>query len=291
MRPAKANAKLADERFWVGDGLQLAIERHGPEDGQPVILLHGGGQTRGSWKKTAQILGKAGYLVLAYEARGHGESDWAADGDYTLDAYSRDLGSVVRALGRAPLLVGASLGGLTAMTAIGNGSITAAGLVLVDVVAVVMNSGTERVRNFMSGHPDGFATVNDALTAVRAYRSDRSRPTQSSGSMERNLRQREDGRYHWHWDPRILWDDDQYSPVEVQAKLERAAQSLDLPVMLIRGAASDVVTEDGMARFRALVPHVQTVEIVAAGHMIVGDENLLVNRSLLAFFSGIQTPL
>ena len=82
--------------------------------GHPTILmLHGGGQNRHSWKKTGQILADEGLHVVAVDTRGHGDSDRAPDADYSVDALTADVMRVLDDIGRPVMIIGASMGGLT----------------------------------------------------------------------------------------------------------------------------------------------------------------------------------
>src|SRR6516165_743217 len=100
------------------DGLRLVGDRWGEQpDRGTVVLLHGGGQTRHSWARTAARLAGAGYVAVTLDARGHGDSDWDPAGDYSLDAFARDLVAFAATLPEPAVLVGASLGGVTALVA------------------------------------------------------------------------------------------------------------------------------------------------------------------------------
>src|SRR4051812_42576235 len=100
-------------RFEGADGVWLEGDVRGRWGGPAGGFLHGGGQTRHAWGKAAQQLGQAGYWTFSLDLRGHGESGWSPNGDYTLDRYAADLRAVVRQLDRPVALVGASLGGIT----------------------------------------------------------------------------------------------------------------------------------------------------------------------------------
>src|SRR5512136_1363564 len=122
-------------RFRIGNSIELVADVEGNWSGHPVLLLHGGGQTRHAWGGTMRALGAAGFLVINLDLRGHGCSDWAPDGDYSIDAYAQDLRSMVDLIGRPVALVGASLGGLLSLLAAGEEPrISCSALVLVDVV-------------------------------------------------------------------------------------------------------------------------------------------------------------
>ena len=152
------------------EGLTLAGERAGERGAQPVILLHGGGQTRHSWRRAVRELAARGYDVINLDARGHGESEWAPDGDYGFRTQSRDLDRIIATLPMKPALVGASMGGATGLILAGmRDPVPASVLVLVDIVPRMDPQGSEKIRAFMRSHPNGFETVEEAAEAVRAY--------------------------------------------------------------------------------------------------------------------------
>ena len=116
-----AETSVKTQRFIGWGGVTLVADVGGPQGGAPVILMHGGGQTRGAWKKATATLAEAGYLAISLDLRGHGESDWASDANYSLDAFAADLRAVASNLNQPPALVGASLGGMSALLAMGAG--------------------------------------------------------------------------------------------------------------------------------------------------------------------------
>ncbi|WP_308014914.1 alpha/beta fold hydrolase [Nocardia coffeae] len=253
-------------------GITLAGESWGPDNGPLAVFLHGGGQTRHSWKDSGAALAKVGLQALLLDARGHGESDWAPDGDYSRESMTADLLGILAELDRPAIVVGASMGGLTALLATNRpGSERIAGLVMVDVVPRPEHEGVERVLNFLGGHQDGFASLDEAADAVAEYLPHRTRPRSSDG-LRRNLRLREDGRWYWHWDPAMM--SGKVEDIEAHTvALEEAARRLDIPVLLVRGRLSDVVSEQGVADFRTLVPQLEYVEISAAAHTAASDVN------------------
>src|SRR4051794_474493 len=100
-------------------GVRLAVDVDGPPGGPPVLLLHGGGQTRHAWGTTQAALAANGWRACSADLRGHGDSQWAPDGDYSIDAFSADVRAMAASFDTPPALVGASLGGLSSMVAIG----------------------------------------------------------------------------------------------------------------------------------------------------------------------------
>jgi non-heme chloroperoxidase len=267
----------------AGHGVRIAGERRPGEPGRPVVvLLHGGGQTRHSWDRTADRLSRAGWPVLALDARGHGDSDRSPDGDYSLEPFAADLLAVLDGLERPPVLVGASLGGITALVVAGEHPGLVAALVLVDVVVDIEPAGVERIRDFMTAHPDGFARLEDAAAAISAYNPHRPPPRNLDG-LRKNLRLGEDGRWRWHWDPAFMRIDDEPQRRFDRERLRAAAAALDLPVLIVRGGRSDVVSDAGLAKMRALVPRAEVADVAAAGHMVAGDDNDVFADRLEAF--------
>jgi pimeloyl-ACP methyl ester carboxylesterase len=271
-----------------GLGVRLTGERwEGDEQHAVVVLLHGGGQTRHSWKRTAESLAATGRTAVLLDARGHGDSDWHPTHDYTLDGFVGDLIGYVATLGRPPVLVGASLGGITALIAAGEHPGLARGLVLVDVVVRVELKGVARIRDFMAATPEGFGSLEEVADAIAAYNPLRPRPRNLDG-LRKNVRQRADGRWYWHWDPAFMRIDDEPQRRIDPERLRVAASHLDIPTLIVRGAQSDVVSDEGLADMLQLVPHAQAVGVQAAGHMVAGDDNDVFAARLEAFLTQVE---
>jgi pimeloyl-ACP methyl ester carboxylesterase len=251
-----------------------------------VVLLHGGGQTRHSWYRTGARLGEAGWTVLSMDARGHGDSGWAPDKDYSLDALVSDLRVIVAGLDERPVLVGASMGGNTALAAQGEDPTLASGLVLVDIVPRVHAEGVAKITAFMMAGADGFDTLDDVAEAIRAYNPHRKRPPTEDG-LRKNVRQRADGRWYWHWDPAFLLRGDEPSRDERVERMIEFARAITVPTLLVRGKQSDIVTEEGVAELRALIPHAELADVSDAGHMVAGDDNDVFTASLIDFLLGV----
>lgn len=269
-------------------GVEIRGDQWGDSDtGRDVLLLHGGGQTRHSWGRAAQEIAAHGWRTTTIDLRGHGESSWASDGEYSLDAHADDLRHVIHHLGGRPVLVGASLGGLTALAAQGSDGELARALILVDVVPRTSIDGVRRIRDFMTAHLEGFESLDDAAEAVANY-TGRARKPAIEG-LKKNLRLESDGRWHWHWDPRMVssqLDLDATPPIPVDDMLARA-RAIRVPVLIIRGGRSDVVTQEGIDELVDAIPHAKTVEVPGAGHMVAGDENTLFTAAVLSFLDAL----
>jgi pimeloyl-ACP methyl ester carboxylesterase len=261
------------------------------KDADVALLLHGGGQTRHAWRSTARRLCESGITAIAYDQRGHGESDWSPLGEYAFEDYARDLArvadSVAERFGRRPIEIGASLGGIAGMLAQGTAERPMlAALVLVDVTPYLDPEGAAKVSGFMGAHlHEGFANVEEAAEAVAAYLPHRPRPRSLDG-LKRNLRQRPDGRWRWHWDPRFI--ETARQPETVTGRLVSAASRLTIPTLLVRGGSSELIQEQQVDKFRALVPHASVVNVPGAGHMVAGDKNDVFSDAVLDFVTGLQ---
>lgn len=253
-----------------------------------ALLLHGGGQTRHAWRVSARRLAERGFTAIAVDQRGHGNSAWIDSGAYALEDYGRDAASLARQVeqrfGARPVAIGASLGGLASLLALGQ-DVCFSALVLVDVVPRVEARGVAQVRDFMRARmTEGFGSIEEAADMVAAYMPHRTRPPSTDG-LRKNLKQRADGRWYWHWDPR-LWD----GPRTVNSagdllhdRLEQIACGLTLPTLLVRGGSSEIVSVESAEAFRKLMPRAQIVDVSGAGHMVAGDKNDAFAGAILEF--------
>ncbi|MEM7208749.1 MAG: alpha/beta hydrolase [Pseudomonadota bacterium] len=254
------------------DGLHLAAHQWGEPRAHPVLLLHGGGQTRHAWGGTAKVLAEQGLRAIALDMRGHGDSDWHPQGQYQIENFVADLIAVCDQIGKPPALVGASLGGIVALLACWQkGADIFSSLTLVDVTPRLESSGVERVLSFMHAHLDGFASIEAAAKAIADYVPERKATGNTSG-LTKNLRQRDDGRYYWHWDPRFLDHIGHMRESDIE-HMQGAARAVSIPALIVRGRMSDVVSEETVQEFLHLVPHAEYADVSGAGHMVAGDRN------------------
>jgi len=281
-------ASATRREFINREGLRLVADEVGPESGPVVLFLHGGGQTRSSWGKAIAQLGSAGYRAIAVDQRGHGESDWSPNRHYDHLCFASDLSDILQQLPSGAALVGASLGGMAALTAVGKGwDHGARALVLVDIVPRMDRQGSQEIFDFMSANPDGFASLEEAADAVAAYLPHRPRPKDTSG-LQRNLRQRENGRFYWHWDP-VLISRGVPDLEEMIRGLEEAARKVRIPTLLIRGARRRLVSREAAEELLKLIPHAEFVDVADAHHMVAGDANDAFAAPLLGFLGRSMT--
>jgi pimeloyl-ACP methyl ester carboxylesterase len=276
-------------RFAATDGIELAVEVRG-SDGDPTLLFaHGFGQTRGAWKAAAMALAHEGRRCVSFDSRGHGESDRVPDGAYHMEQFVGDLVALGHAQPARPVLVGASMGGLLGLVVAGEiDPALFRALVLVDITPRWESAGVERILAFMQAHPDGFADYAEAAEQIAAYLPHRA-GRKSEEQLRPLLREGADGRLRWHWDPALLGglvsESERYQP-----RLMSAAAKVQVPVLLLSGGRSDVVSRDTVDEFLQLVPHAEHVELPRATHMVAGDANDAFTREIARFVRSLQQP-
>lgn len=275
-------------RLLTPDGCALAFDRwRGRADAHPLLYLHGFGQTRQAWHGTATRLASLGFSGTALDSRGHGQSDWnGATTDYSMQQLIDDVNHVATTLPR-PVLVGASMGGLLGLVTEGeavNGLYSA--LVMVDVTPRWESQGVERILGFMGAHPHGFEDLEHAADAIASYLPHRRR-RKSPQELSSLLVQRDDGRWRWHWDPRMLEQVARHGE-QHQPRLIAAARRVRIPVLLVSGGLSDLVSDRTVEEFLALVPHARHVRIPDATHMVAGDRNDAFTGVIHDFLTALQ---
>ena len=269
--------------FKGASGNTLAGDVYG-EEGPPVLLLHGGGQTRHAWKKTGDLIARMGRIAYAVDQRGHGDSEWVADGAYQYADFAADARVLADTLaersGVRPAVVGASLGGMAALLAEGSRPAKAEARFFRRWCWSTSRRGSisrasRKIQGFMRAQlREGFGSIAEAADAVAAYLPHRPRPRSHEG-LKKNLRLHPDGRWRWHWDPRFLEGNrrDRRGLREVEQALVAAAKSVTIPALLVRGASSELVQEEHAKDFLKLVPHATYVDVSGARHMVAGDRN------------------
>jgi pimeloyl-ACP methyl ester carboxylesterase len=279
-------------RFDGAPGIRLAADTFGDPNAPTVLMLHGGGQTRHAWYATAMNLADDGWRAITVDLRGHGQSTHPRPPAYALEDFAADVRALIAAIPDAPVVIGASLGGIASLLAVTESpAAPAAGLVLVDVAHRFQPRGAGRIVSFMEEHPAGFASLSDAADAIAAYLPQRTRPHDSTG-LRHNLRYT-NGRWRWHWDPEILA---QARPLlqdqaGLSERLTRAAIRLRQPCLLVRGAESDVLTASIAHEFIELAATATLTDVPCAAHMVAGDNNNAFTAAIRAWLdSGTHIP-
>jgi pimeloyl-ACP methyl ester carboxylesterase len=291
MDMAAATAPLVEELRLQGAGPILAASTYGAagDAGNAVLYAHGFGQTRRAWSATAQALASHGHAGLAYDARGHGGSERNATGDaYTGQQFTDDLIVLAGEMPRPPLLVAASMGGLFGLLAESRWPGLFRAMVLVDITPRWETAGLQRILGFMTAFPDGFGSLEQAAESIAAYLPHRRRePGKPPGSLRELLREGADGRWRWHWDPRLV-DELARDSEQHQDDIAAATRTVHCPLLLVSGGRSDLVSERTVADFLELAPHARHVQLPDATHMLAGDDNDRFTATVLEYLAELD---
>ncbi|KRG70212.1 peroxidase [Pseudoxanthomonas dokdonensis] len=272
----------------------LAVSRFAPAPrdahaaGTPVVYCHGFGQTRHAWVRTADTLARHGHAGISYDARGHGDSARnPPDLVYTGEQFADDLIIVAGEQSTAPVLVGASMGGLFGMVAEARWPGLFRAMVLVDITPRWESAGLERVLGFMTAFPQGFESLQDAADTIAAYLPHR-KSQRTPDQLRDSLRQGQDGRWRWHWDPRLI-DELARDSEQHQDLIAEAAGKLTCPVLLISGGRSDLVSAETVDEFLRLVPHARHLQLPDASHMLAGEDNDTFTAHVLQYLAELRS--
>jgi pimeloyl-ACP methyl ester carboxylesterase len=254
-------------------GRQVHYLEWGRADAPVVLALHGGGQTSYMFEELGQSLRGARH-VIAPDLPHHGESEALAD--------PMVFGRIQLADTLPPLLeefgidqvaiVGASLGGIVGLTFAAKWPDRVSSIVLIDVGHRLEEAGVRRILEFMQQN-ESFGSLEEAATAISAYLPHR--PPTDPERLRRNLRRRADGRWAWKHDlgriskqhmDSMDWDD-------ILDGLDADAARVHVPVLVLRGANSDVLSRDGAAEIADVLPDARVVEVGNAGHLAAGDNS------------------
>lgn len=255
--------------FATVGGLRLHYLEWGQPEAPPIVLLHGGGQSAHTWQRVAGRL-RNRYHLIAPDARGHGDSDWAPDRDYTLAAMREDLHGLTSQLGIEQfVLTGMSLGGMAALAYAGTYGETLRGLVVIDIAPDVQREGRERIVGFMRGR-ESFDSLDDAVAYAHSFNPRRS-PEALRRTLPRNLKELPDGRWRWKWDPAFLPDGENTESRLGLEDLWAAAARVPCPALVVHGTESDILNQETGERLASVLPHGRYVSVSGSGHSVQGD--------------------
>ena len=274
------------KRMLAGDGLNIAADCYGAPGARAIIFAHGGGQSRTAWRGAARAAAEAGYYAVSIDLRGHGDSEWASDGDYHFAAYVRDYAAIIPALGGEAALVGASLGGRAALLMSTTHPRMVAALALADVTPRIDEDAADDMREFFHRSAQGFATIEEAAHTLASLTEDKT-PSPAVRLLP-HLTER-DGRFHWRWDPRFVQERFVADPAQLRL-LEDSALALTTPTIMIRAELSTVVRAEHVDAFKRSSPHIEARVAHGIGHMLTGDANDAYAPMILDFFKRTYPP-
>jgi pimeloyl-ACP methyl ester carboxylesterase len=262
-----------------GSGLDLHYLDWGLAPGPTLLLLHGGGLNAHTWDVVCDVL-HASYRCVALDLRGHGDSEWSDDGDYSLEAHARDISAVVKALALERfVIVGMSLGGAVALTYAGAARSTVLGLVLVDTgPGGSQPLGRRRLGAFMQG-PEEYSSVDELIDRAIAFNPRRSR-VRLRRTLLQNLRQTPAGTWQWKYDRRFrprfadpaVSTEERARLIEARSRgLWEAARALTCPVLVVRGSESDMFLDEDAERTVAGFARARWLAVEGASHTVQSD--------------------
>ena len=281
------SSKPVTERLTTPSGITVEYDLWGKIKRDAILLLHGGGQTRHSWNATAEKITQVDGCAITMDLRGHGDSDWAHGGDYELRDFSEDVAFLIETLEIQPSLVGASLGGLVGIYLEGRyrpGSISA--LVLVDIVPNINVLGAEKIKDFMLEHSKtGFSSLSEVSDILSEYNPHREKSSDLEG-LKKNLRKRGE-KWFWHWDPLFISSERGKENPDMRNPelLNKLCSNISVPILLVRGKLSDLVTEVQVGEFLERFPRASFADVSDAGHMVVGDKNDAFANEVIEFLN------
>lgn len=241
---------------------RLHLLEWGRPDARPLVLLHGGNQSAHSWDLVSLHLSDH-FRVLAIDQRGHGDSEWARDGDYTSRSMARDVRAFVAELGlEPPIVIAHSMGGRNALRLALDHPESVRALVIVDIGPEISLEGARTIHGFVSKNRE-FDDIDEFVRNVQRYDPFRSKE-HIARTVRYNLLRRVDGKYVSKCD-----QGHRISAAVAEPPISLAdVRAIEQPVLVVRGEHSNILTADAAARFAAALPKGRLVTVPACGHNV-----------------------
>ena len=235
----------------------------------PIVFLHGGGLNAHTWDLVCLGLRRERHC-FALDQRGHGDSEWSPEMDYTTESQVGDLEAFVDRLGLTRfVLVGMSLGGVNAMAWAGRHSERLAGLVIVDVGPEIRMAGVQKIAAFTS-EQKLLDSIDEVIERALAFNPRRD-PRLLRLSLRHNLRQTPKGQWMWKYDQRHRGKAEPGAYERRRELLWDSVAKIACPTLVVRGAQSDVFHDEDAERLTAALPRGRWVRVENAGHTVQGD--------------------
>ena len=279
---------IPEDLFVEANGMRFHYLDWGNPDAPDMLLLHGFAQTCHSWDFVALAFCDR-YHVVALDQRGHGDSDWSENGDYSPETQQKDIDAVVSAIGLSDfVLMGLSMGGRNSFTYAATHTSDVRALVVVDAGPQNMRAGSQKIRNFVQ-QEDELDSVEDFVQRVLDYNPLRD-PVQVRGSILHNLKQLPNGKWTWKYDKRFRQPGGrrfQQDP-DMTRRLWGYMEGLQCPTLVVRGAHSDIIALDTADEMHKRIPNGRMATVDNAGHLVMGDNPSGFERAVTEFLSEID---
>jgi pimeloyl-ACP methyl ester carboxylesterase len=259
--PTDVQAILGTLRFhyldWGGSGERT------------IVFLHGFALNAHTWDLVCLSL-RPDYRCIALDLRGHGDSEWSPGLHYDLPSLAEDVGHLLDALDvDRPILVGMSMGGMTALRFAADHSDRLAGLVVIEAGAVPRDDGLRRLRGFMAAEHE-HDSIEDFVNQAVSFNSRRD-PELLRMSLRHNLRQLWNGRWTWKYDRRHLGVVPGDQHVRAMEALAAESPAIVCPTLIVRGSESDLFSVEDAESVTRRIPSARWVTVTRAGHNVQGD--------------------
>jgi esterase len=272
-------------RAIIANGIRLSLLEWGASNPQTIVFLHGGGLTAHTWDLVCASLSDR-YHCLAVDLRGHGDSEWPANGDYGLDANANDILQLIAAeCTNRPVLVGMSLGGLTAFKVAAALGSELAGLVIVDVGPEMRPEGMREIIAFTSADRE-LPSIEDFVARAMTF-NPRRQPELLRRSLQHNLRLLPSGGWTWKWDPRRMQNTGTEAQAQEHAMLWEDIARISVPTLVVRGANSPVLSADDARKLTEAFHSATGAEVPDAGHTVQGDNPKGFLKVIIPFLDGV----
>jgi pimeloyl-ACP methyl ester carboxylesterase len=249
-------------------GLRFHYVTRGQAAAPPVLCLHGITQTAHSWDEVAEDLGRD-FRVLCLDQRGHGDSDWAPDGDYRRETQAADVAAIIEALRLPPfVLMGMSMGGINAITFTARHPDRVKALVIVDVSPEIQSRGVENIRSFIQAK-DELDSFEEFVERAHQFNPRRSLENIRS-RLSHNLKQLPNGKWTWKYD-KTLRSGERSFEASALSNLWEDVRAVRCPTLIIKGGDSDILSRESAEKLQAAIPNSRLEIVPGAGHSVMGD--------------------
>ena len=258
------------DRYVEVNGLKFHYLDWGDPTNPPLVLLHGVGQTCHTWDLFAAAMSPH-FHVMAFDQRGHGDTDWAADKDYSRRSMVKDVEGFTTALGLDRFfLTGMSMGGANSLSFTANNPDRVEALVVVDVGPRVENKGVQNIRNFMKDFRE-FDSLDEAAAVIHKFNPRRPLEIIRKYTVVYNLKQLPSGKWTWKYDTYFSEGHRRGDIKQMQQELSQEVKKISCPTLLVKGAESDVLSLDGARLLQTAIPGSEFALVAGAGHSVMGD--------------------